>query len=90
MLEQLAELSFDAREVVGVDAASPEIRAVEIVTRLITQPVLDVLADKGRPEVTRRLEAVDYRRRGREQLLDMGACRGNGRLGRFALGDVAP
>src|SRR5262245_36948926 len=88
--EQLTELALDPRQIFGVDVAAPEVRAVEIVALLEAQPVRDVLADEGRSKIPRCLEAVDHRRRGGEQLLDMGTGRSDGLLGRLALGDVAP
>src|SRR5436190_1203712 len=42
LLEQITEFAFDPRQVVGMDAAAPEVGAVEIVARLVAQPVLDV------------------------------------------------
>src|SRR5262245_48264495 len=73
-----------------MDAAAPEIRAVEIVALLVAQPVLDVLADEGRPKVARCLEAVDHRRRGREELGQLGARRRFLLFGVLQLADVAP
>src|SRR5262245_44630118 len=90
MFEQLAELAFDPRQVVRVHAVSPEVRALQIVARFIAEPIPDVLADEGRAKVARGLEAVDHRRRGREELLDMGARRGDRLLRRLALSDVVP
>jgi len=43
VLEQVTELGLNRREVVGMDTAPPEIRALQIVARLVTQPILDIL-----------------------------------------------
>src|SRR6187200_3625819 len=90
LLEQLPEFAFDPRQVVGMDAAAPEVGAVEIVALLVAQPVLYVLADEGRVKVARGLEAVNHRRRGGQQLLAMGAGRRDGLFGSLAVRDVAP
>src|SRR5262249_5765924 len=57
MLEQLAELGFDSRQIVGMDAAAPEIRALQIFLGLIAQHVLEICAHELRREVPGRLEA---------------------------------
>ena len=65
--EQLHGLGFHGGEVVRVDATSPEVRAFQILARLVAQQVLDVLADEGRGEIAKGLVAVDDRaRRGQE------------------------
>ena len=69
-LEQVDRLGLHRGEVVGMHAAPPEIGVLQILLRLIAQPVLDVLADEGRREIPRRLVAVDHRRRRRQQASD--------------------
>ena len=88
--EQLDGLGLDRGEVVGVHAAPPEIRVFQIVVRLVAEPILDVLADEGRREVARRLEAVDHRRRGRKQASDAILRGDQGLADLLAGGDVVP
>src|SRR5262245_43388906 len=73
-----------------MDAAPPEIRAVEIFLAVVAEQIPDVTADEGRCVIVGRLEAVDHRRRAREEMLD--AFVGGGRLllCPLALGDFAP
>ena len=90
LLEQARIGLEDARAVLGMDAALPEIRALEVLLALVAEQVLDVLADEGRREIAGGLEAVDHRRRAGEQVLDALAGRGAASFGLLALGDVAP
>src|SRR5690349_1830020 len=70
LLEQLPELALHPPEIIRVHTVAPEVGAVEIIARLVAQPLLDVLTDEGRPKISRCLEAVNYRRRGREELCE--------------------
>src|SRR5262245_5840383 len=86
----MTELRLHRRKIVGMDAAPPEIRALQVVARLVAQQVLDVPADEGRSEVARGFEAGDYRRRRREQALDLCARLRDGLFSGLARRDVAP
>src|SRR5262245_36274197 len=70
LIEEARKLLEDPRPVVGVQTVEPEIGTPEIVLALVAEEILDVPAYEGRPVVARRLEAVDHRRRGGEQVLD--------------------
>jgi hypothetical protein len=59
-LVQTDGLGLDRSELVGVHATAPEIRIFEILLGLVTEPVLDVLADESRCEISRCLVAVDH------------------------------
>src|SRR5262249_46998334 len=67
-LEQVTDLRLRPRQIVGIYAAPPEIRALQVIARLITQQIFDVLAEEGRSKVARGFETVDDRRRRGEQL----------------------
>src|SRR5262249_2338593 len=56
----------DTGAVVRMDAAQPEIRALEIFLAIVAKQVLDVLADEGRRIVAGRFVAVEHRRRASE------------------------
>src|SRR5690348_2504757 len=73
-----------------MDARLPEIRALEVFLGLVAEELLDVAADEGRRVVARRLEAVDDRRRAREQAFDALPDGGRHFLCPLALADVAP
>src|SRR5262249_9391666 len=68
LLVQLDGFGLDRRELVGVDPAAPEIRIFQVFLRLVAEPVLDVLADESRCEISRGLVAVDHRRRAGQQV----------------------
>ena len=89
-LEQLDGLGLDRGEVIRMHATAPEIGVFQILTRLVAEPVADVLADECRCEVSRRLEAVNHRRRAGEQLCQLGMRCGFGLLRSLPRGDVAP
>ena len=90
VLEKLDGLRLDRCKVVRVDAAAPEIRVLEIVLRLVAEPLADVLADEGRREVPARPIAVDHRRGGREQVADAILRRDEGFADLLARADVVP
>src|SRR6187551_622151 len=90
LTEQETEFALDPCKIVRMHRISPEVGAVEIVARLVAQPLLDVLADIGRAKIPRCLEAVNHRRRGGEQLFDMGASRRDSLFGSLPVRDVAP
>src|SRR5204863_289310 len=60
LLVQMPKLRFDAWQVIAVNAPAPEIRAFQILTRLIAEHVSEVLTNEGRQEIPTRLEAVDH------------------------------
>src|SRR5262249_35425727 len=62
-LEQGTDLRLRPRPIVGMYAAPPEIRALQVIARLITQQIFDVLADEGRSKVARGFKTLDRRRR---------------------------
>src|SRR5262249_53926030 len=66
-LEQVKRLGLDGGELVGVHAVPPEIRIFQVLLRLVTEPIPDVLADEGRREIPRCLVAVDDRRSRRQK-----------------------
>src|ERR1700722_2277070 len=66
VLEQLARLSFHRGDLIRVHATPPEIGALQVLVGLVTEPVLDVLTDEGRREISRRPVAVDHGRRAHE------------------------
>jgi hypothetical protein len=68
VLEKLGDLGLDALKIVRVDALAPEIRIVEIFARTVAEQLLDIGADEGGGVIAARLEAVDHRGRGAEQL----------------------
>src|SRR5262249_61464566 len=74
----------------GMYAAPPEIRALEVIARLIAQQIFDVLADEGRSKVACGLETVDDRRRRGEQTLDLRSRLRPGLFVGLARRDVAP
>ena len=53
LAEQMRSFGFHPGEIVGMDAAPPEIRAVEILAGLVAQDFADVVADEGRAEIAR-------------------------------------
>src|SRR5262249_38612871 len=59
LLEQTRVGPQDARAVLRVDAALPEVGTVEIFVAVVAKQVLDVLADEGRRVVACGPEAVD-------------------------------
>ena len=71
-------------------AAPPEIGILQILLGLVAEPVPNVLADEGRPEVAGRLEAVDHRRC-RDKQMHQTVLRRHQRLAELLAGrDVAP
>src|SRR6476620_7463031 len=90
LTEQETELALHPCKIVRMHTVPPEVGAVEIVARLVAQPFPDVLTDIGGAKIPRCLEAVNHRRRGGQQLLDMDPCRRHGFLSRLAVRDVAP
>src|SRR6516164_7232138 len=80
LLEQIADLGLDAREVVGMHAHTPEIRIVEILAGQIAEQAPDVVADEGRREIVLSLEAVDHGRGSAEQARKLYLYRGLGEM----------
>ena len=89
-MNRWTDLGLHRGEVVGVHAAPPEIRVLQVFLRLVAQPVPDVLADEGRREIARRLVAVDHRRRGRQQVHETVLRGDQGFAELLARRDVAP
>ena len=90
LLKQQGGLGLHGRDVVGMHAAPPEVRVLQILLRLVAEPVPDVLADEGRCEIARRLVAVDHRRCRRQEMHEA-VLRGHQCLAQLlAGGDVAP
>src|SRR5262249_15599112 len=71
-------------------AASPEIRTVEVLLRVVTEQALHVLAYERRRIVVRRLKTVDDCWRARQQMLCTLADRRCRVFGPVAFADVAP
>src|SRR5215208_5711351 len=86
----MGRLGLDLGAIVGMNAAPPEVRVLEILLGLVAEPVLDVLTDECRREVARRLVAVDHRRRARQQVHETVLRRDQGLAELLASGDVAP
>src|SRR6266536_2526659 len=83
-------LAKDPLTVLGMHAGSPEIRTLKIFLGIVPEQVLHIPADERWRVVAARLEAVDYRRRSREQIFDAVPGRRRGCFRSLALADVAP
>src|SRR5262249_6039508 len=88
--KQTRILAQDPLAILGVYAAPPEIRTIEIFLGFVPKQVLHVWADERRRVIAGRLEAVDHGRRASEPTLRALPGRRGGPFGALALTDVAP
>src|SRR5262245_7244818 len=71
-------------------ATPPEIRILQVIRCLVTQPISNVLTDESRGEISRRPVAVYHRGRTDQQLSETSMRGGFRFLRRLACRDVAP
>src|SRR5262249_54542564 len=58
-LIQARRLRLHTGAIIGVNAAPPEFRVLEILLRFIAEPIADILANEGRGEIASCLETID-------------------------------
>jgi hypothetical protein len=89
-LEQANGFSLYRAEIIRVYAAAPKIRIFQVLVGFVAQALLNILADECRREIARRLVAINYGRRRRQQTPDSILRKDQGFADLFARCNVVP